>query len=86
MQIVAAGLSIAAQEKKIPVTLAGGTQMIAVKALIDRLVKCQNVFEKVHMQGLRSDDERSLRGVNELRRSERNAVFGNLWQEAKIVR
>lgn len=36
MQIVAAGLSIAAREKNIPVTLAGGTQMIAVKALIDR--------------------------------------------------
>ena len=37
MQVVAAGLSIAAVEKNIPVTLAGGTQMIAVKALVDRL-------------------------------------------------
>lgn len=37
MQVVSAGLSIAAEEKNIPVTLAGGTQMIAVKALVDKL-------------------------------------------------
>jgi len=43
MQIVAAALSIAAAEKNIPVTLAGGTQMIAVKALVDRFAEARDI-------------------------------------------
>jgi len=52
-----------------------GVEISLEKILADfNSIKNMNLPAKAHIQGLRSDDERSLLSVNELRRSERNAV------------